>query len=399
MTPAIVPDEILNFMDAPILGLRGVGSDRAAQLARLEIHTVGGLLLHRPRRYEDRRGIRAVRDLVEGEPALVRGRVADMGVKYWQQRQRSRFELVLDDGERRLHCRWWNAAFMARHFAVGDELVVYGKVRSLKPPTIDHPETEHIEAGEEAFIHVERIVPVYPLTEHLPQRVLRSIIWRTLEQFQQALDSLKGDLPGDAPGTGAAGFLPRNQALRVLHFPSSLQETAAARRRLALDELFAFQSELQARRLHLEMNVTGWPCGGDNRLIKPFLAGLGFTLTKAQTRVLREVRHDLRGPRPMRRLLQGDVGAGKTVVAASAILMALESGCSAALMAPTEILAEQHALTFRRWLEPLGIETRLHTGGHKDPAPRTRRSPSLLWRSERTRCSNRVTRLRTSGWW
>src|SRR5206468_5207891 len=142
-------------------------------------------------------------------------------------------------------------------------------------------------------------------------------------------------------------------------------DVEAARRRLAYDEFFELQLAIQRRRKNLQANSKGLPCAGDNHLIKPFLKQLGFALTAAQTLVLREIRHDLGGAQPMRRLLQGDVGAGKTVVAACAALMAMEGGFNVALMAPTEILAEQHFQTFSRWFQPLGVAVEMHTGTRK----------------------------------
>jgi ATP-dependent DNA helicase RecG len=167
-----------------------------------------------------------------------------------------------------------------------------------------------------------------------------------------------------------ANFPSRARALRMLHFPEKEEEPEIARRRLALDELLELQLEIQTRRKNLETKAKAWPCTGDNHLIKPFLARLGFRLTDAQTKVLRELRKDMAGPHPMRRLLQGDVGSGKTVVAACCALMALESGFNVALMAPTEILAEQHFLTFSKWLRPLGVNVELQTGTYKTRRPR-----------------------------
>jgi len=151
----------------------------------------------------------------------------------------------------------------------------------------------------------------------------------------------------------------------MIHFPEVMSDVEIARRRLALDEFTELQWQIQTRRKRFEANAKALPCGGDNHLIKPFLAALGFKLTGAQTKVLREIRGDLRGPHPMRRLLQGDVGSGKTVVAACSALMALESGFSVALMAPTEILAEQHFRNFSKWFEPLGVAVALRTGSRK----------------------------------
>jgi ATP-dependent DNA helicase RecG len=258
---------------------------------------------------------------------------------------------------------------------------------------MDHPETEVVEDGEEQVIHFSRLTPIYPLTDGLPQRWLRSLIWRTLNR-------LEGQIPESWPETAGlevagcklqvpagpattsesaasdiqpanfnlqpATILPtRALAIRMLHFPETVGDTVVAVRRLALDEFVELQRRILVRRRHFETKAHALPCGGDNHLIKPFLTRLGFKLTEAQTKVLRELRRDLSGTHPMRRLLQGDVGSGKTVVAACCALMALESGYHVALMAPTEVLAEQHFGNFTNWLEPLGVAVELQTGSRK----------------------------------
>ncbi|MBI3874425.1 MAG: ATP-dependent DNA helicase RecG [Verrucomicrobia bacterium] len=380
MSAATVPP-----LDTPVSRLWGVGPEREAQLARLGLRTAGDLLLHAPRRYEDRRHCVAIKELLQGEAATIRGKVVAQGLKTFRTRTKSLFELILDDGTARLHCRWWNLPFLQNYFHVGDEVVVFGKPLSLKPRTMDHPETEVIEAGEESSLHMNRIVPVYPLTEGLPQRWLRGLAWRALGQFEThiadpwpgitggvvttPLTSREGGgvqhempLPEPSASNGQLTWPSRARAIRLLHFPEELRDAELARQRLALDELVALQLELRRRRKRLLANATGLPCGGNNSLIKPFLAQLGFTLTDAQTQVLREIRHDLGSGQPMRRLLQGDVGAGKTVVAACAALMAIESGFNVALMTPTEILAEQHWRNFAKWFEPLNVPVSLRTG-------------------------------------
>lgn len=352
-----------------LTSLRGVGAQRAAQLARLNLQTVNDLLMHRPRRYEDRRRLRAISELAPEEPSVVRGKVVAMGVKRWRRGQNSVFELILEDGTGRLHCRWWNLPFMEKYFHQGDEVFVYGKLLSLKPRTIDHPETEVVEAEEGNSPHLNRIVPVYPLTEGLPQRWLRSLTRTALDVYGAQIGDLwpRGDgvwRERAEPGlrTFVDRLIPRSQAIEQIHFPTELSEVESARQRLALDEFVELQQLLLARRRRLQTGARPLPCGGTNRLIRPFLRQLGFVLTDAQTRVLREIRRDLGGRQPMRRLLQGDVGSGKTVVAACAALMAIESGYHSTLMAPTEILAEQHFQTFERWFRPLGIDVRLRTG-------------------------------------
>ena len=378
-------------LEAPLTTLRGVGSERAAQLARLKLRTVGDLLLHRPRRHEDRRHFRDIAGLQLGDAATARGKIIALGLKRWRGGSKSVFEFILDDGTARLHCRWWNLPFMEKYFKQGDEVFVHGRLNSLRPRTMDHPETEVVEAGEENFIHLNRIVPVYPLTEGLPQRWLRSFIWRALEEHEARITEpwpeitahgvaatfrLREQSSASRPQAEARGYemLPaRANAIHMLHFPEELGDVEIARQRLALDELLELQIEIQRRRQKLQASARGLPCAGDNHLIKPFLTRLGFTLTDAQTKVLREIRKDMGGQQPMRRLLQGDVGAGKTVVAGCGALMALESGFNVALMAPTEILAEQHFQTFSRWFRPLGIGVQLRTGNRKTPdlAPRT----------------------------
>jgi ATP-dependent DNA helicase RecG len=346
-----------------MLKLLGVGPERSAQLARLEIFTIEDLLLHRPLRHEDRRHFRPIAQLELHEPTITHGKIVALGTKWFAQHTKSIFEIILDDGTARLHCRWWNLPYMEKYFTRGDEVVVFGKPLGLKPRTIDHPETEVIEAGEELSIHLNRITPVYSLTEGLPQRWLRSLIWRTLAAFEAQITD-----PWTEPGRlerQMSPLLTRAEAIRKLHFPDALAEVETARSRLALDELVTLQLQMQRRRKNFEIKAQALPCRGDNHLIKPFLAQLGFKLTGGQTKVLRDVRKDMSGPHPMRRLLQGDVGSGKTVVAACCALMALESGYSVALMAPTEILAEQHFLTFSRWFEPLGLKLELRTGSHK----------------------------------
>ncbi len=178
--------------------LWGVGAERAAQLARLDIHTVEDLLLHRPRRYEDRRHFRAIAELTRDEAATARGTIVAQGLKRFRGGTKSVFEFVLDDGTARLHCRWWNLPFMEKYFAVGDEVFVFGKLVETKPRTMDHPETEVIEGGEESFIHINRMAPVYPLTEGLPQRWLRGLIWRTLERFESQIAEPAFGVPASA---------------------------------------------------------------------------------------------------------------------------------------------------------------------------------------------------------
>lgn len=351
-------------LQRPVTELKGIGPERAKVLERLEIRTVEDLLLHAPSRYEDRRRFCAISELSTERAAMTRGKIVSLGMKYFAQRTKSIFQIILEDGSARLHCRWWNLPFMEKYFAAGDEVVVFGKLVNHKPRTMDHPETEVIEAGEELSIHLNRIVPIYPLTEGLQQKWLRGLTWRALRDvsLQEPEHPSLAEL-AEHPAT--ASLPARTNAIHHLHFPDELAQAEAARRRLALDEFIDLQNRIQIRRLNFEQNARGIPCGGNNRLMRPFLNRLGFKLTGAQTSVLRQLRRDMSAEHPMRRLLQGDVGSGKTAVAACCAIMAIESGYQVALMAPTEILAEQHHRNFRRWFDPLQLGVALHTGSHK----------------------------------
>ncbi len=340
-----------------VTALPGVGPERAELLGRLGVQTISDLLVHLPRRHEDRRASRQIRELAAGESALVIATTVAAGLKRWRHGNRSVYEVILEDGTGRLHCRWWNLPFMNGKFSPGEELVVFGKVRSLKPTVIDHPETEVVEPGGQRSIHVGRIVPIYPLTEGLSQRWLRALLWRTLEDFGPQLVE-------PWPGVASEMSMTRAQALQRLHFPRSAEDAETARQRLALDEYLELQIPMLRRRRNLQSHAA-LPCQGDNRLMRPFLRRLGFKLTDAQTGVLKRIRAELGGMHPMRLLLQGDVGSGKTVVAGCAALMAIESGYQVAMMAPTEVLASQQYDRFCEWFEPLGIPCALWTGSQR----------------------------------
>jgi ATP-dependent DNA helicase RecG len=380
-------DEATPALQRPVGSVWGVGEERARLLARLDIFTVEDLLLHKPRRYEDRRKFLPIRDLKLKEAATVRGKIVAAGIKRFKKGTRAMFECVFEDESARLHCRWWQAQpWMPDWYAVGREFLIYGKLDDdKKPRTFTHPETEWVEPGDDEFIHVNRIVPVHPLTEGLTARVMRSLIWRALEKYENEIaEPLLGRVtpcapPSVAPQRHAEDCAPyqhlpnRANAVRMIHFPEELTDVEIARQRLALDEFVKLQTQIQSRRKKFEANAKALPCGGDNRLKKPFLAALGFKLTEAQTKVLKEIRADMSGAHPMRRLLQGDVGSGKTAVAGCTALMALESGFNVALMAPTEILAEQHFRNFEKWLAPLGVKVELQTASKKtfNPQPST----------------------------
>ena len=335
---------------------------RLLALRRLGIETVEDLLTHFPRRHEDRHQFPHFPREESDIPICLCGEVVKTSVRRFGGWKKI-FEATLEESSPNalsepLVCRWFNLHYVQKMIATGQRLVVFGKPRLRgKRICMDHPEFEVIENDEEISIHFRRITPIYPATEGLSQRVLRSIIYRLLNEISSApLETL---LPTDL-ATGERG-----DAIRAIHFPESWEARDAAREHLVLSEFFAMQMLIASRRADSSMRMGEAHCGS-GALLDKFLKALPFQLTDAQLRVIAEIRRDLAARHPMNRLLQGDVGSGKTVVAIAAMLLAVEAGYQAALMAPTQILAEQHYAVLRRWLEPLGVRMALRTAARQE---------------------------------
>jgi ATP-dependent DNA helicase RecG len=354
-------DECADPMETPVRFVKGVGERRAELLERLEVRTVGDLLAQIPRRYEDRRRFVAIRDLKSSGMATVSARIEACG---WVRPRwgTGYYEAAVSDGTGVLICRWFNARYLEGRMKPGQSIVAYGKVGISKRHglTMQHPEFEFSEEGEES-LNLGRIVPVYQSTENLPQRALRAMVAQAVERYAPLAEEFLPertlrdyDLP------------PRSDALREVHFPADMDGAERARGRLAFEEFLCMQLVLVARKIQTERFLEGGVHARGGELARRMVEALPFALTAAQERVIREIRSDLAKPRPMHRLLQGDVGSGKTIVAACAVLDAVESGAQAVLMAPTEILARQHAVTFGRLLEPLGIHAALLTGDARE---------------------------------
>src|SRR5437763_2356161 len=244
--------------------------------------------------------------------------------------------------------------------ATGQRLFVFGKPRLRgKRICMDHPEFEVIENDEEISIHFRRIPPIYHATEGLSQRVLRGMVYRLLSEVSDHTFATV------LPGALMNGEMTRATAIRAIHFPESGEERDAAREHLVLSEFFTMQMLIASRRVDASLGNGQAHCGS-GALLDKFLKSLPFELTGAQRKVIAEIRCDLAASHPMNRLLQGDVGSGKTVVAIAAVLLAVEAGYQAAFMAPTQILAEQHYAVLWRWLKPLGVRMALRTGARQE---------------------------------
>ncbi len=345
---------------------------RLLALKRLGLETAEDLLTHFPRRHEDRHQFPQFPHQESDTPICLCGEVIKTRVLRFGGWKKI-FEVTLEESNpnalsQPLVCRWFNLHYVQKMIATGQRLVVFGKPRLRgKRICMDHPEFEVIENDDEISIHFRRITPIYRATEGLSQRVLRGLIYRVLEEVSETpMETL---LPEELGGGD------RGAAIRTIHFPGDWASLNAARQHLVLSEFFSMQMLIASRRSRIR-RTPGLAHCGSGKLLEKFLGALPFELTRAQRKVMAEIRLDLAAEHPMNRLLQGDVGSGKTVVAIAAMLLAVEAGFQAALMAPTQVLAEQHYDVLGRWLEPLGLRLALRTGGRKEES-----GPLPLWQS------------------
>jgi RecG-like helicase/REP element-mobilizing transposase RayT len=342
--------------------LEWIPKPKLTALRRLEIETVEDLLTHYPRRYEDRTHFAPFPREESDTPILVCGEVVKTRLVRFGGWKKI-FEATLEESSANalsqpLVLRWFNLHYVQKMIATGQRLVVFGKPRLRKNRMcMEHPDFEVIEQDDEISVHFRRITPIYPATEGLSQRVFRGLIFATLENLDP--ETVPTLLPK------GANLGSREHALHEIHFPTTSAQRDAARKHLVFSEFFAMQLLIGSRRSAAAVRP-GQAHAAAGSLLEQFLRGLPFDLTAAQERVILELRRDLASPQPMNRLLQGDVGSGKTVVAIASMLLAVESGSQAALMAPTQILAEQHYAVLCRWLEPLGVRVALRTGARQE---------------------------------
>lgn len=337
----------------PVTVLKGVGQKIAEKLNRLGANTILDLLYLFPRRYDDYTLMKPISKLKYGEQVTVIGTI-------WQTRSRRArtnqaiVECIVNDGTGTVQATWFNQPWLVDQLPAGMQIVLSGKVDLfLGRLVFNSPEWEPLELEP---LRTRRIVPIYPLTEGLTASKMREVMQRTVKEWARRVPDL---LPPDTRKRRRLYSL--GYALEQMHFPDSREALREARRRLAFDELFLLQLGMQRQRREWLAHAAV-PLSTDEARYLAFLEALPFDLTAAQQRVIAEMRTDMAQNRPMNRLLQGDVGSGKTAVAAAAMVVAAAAGAQSALMAPTEILAEQHYRSLGRLLEPLGIRVALLTG-------------------------------------
>jgi ATP-dependent DNA helicase RecG len=354
-----------------IQSINGVGPHRKSLLGRIGIKTARDALYYFPYRYEDRSKIKKISDLVCGRTETVSGKVMSAEVIRLHGRNLKIFELTISDGSACLKGKWFNQPFLKKNFKPGLNVLLFGTVKGnafgKSGFEMDSPEYEIINEGEDSFIHINRIVPIYRVTSGLSVRLMRSIMFNIVNTCAKAAVD---PVPVEILKTHALSGLP--ESLSGIHFPDAgtdigrLNKGASDfHRRLCFDELFMLELGLAVlkKRNVLERGI---PFHSEGTLLKKLVKLLPFRLTKAQMKAFNDIQKDMRMRSPMNRLIQGDVGCGKTIVALMAMMDAVECGYQAALMAPTEILAEQHYINIHRLVEKLGLTSCLLTGSNKN---------------------------------
>ena len=346
------PSSDISGLESSVTRMPGIKGAYAQRLSRLGVETVGDLLILYPRRYLDYRTLKTINQLEYGEEVTILGTVWDCQMRDTH-RGLKVTNCTLSDQTATIQATWFNQPWLANRLKPGTHVVISGRVdQYLGRLVFQSPEWELVDKKQ---IHTGRLVPVYPLTEGISQKWLRQVI-------SQAVDYWSPRLPDHLPTARRErlGVLPLDEASRQIHFPDSPQSLESARRRLAFDELLFIQLGVLRQRRRWR-SVPGRPVQVDQALLRSFISSLPFALTKAQHKVLKEIVEDLGHPVPMNRLLQGDVGSGKTIVALAAMLVTAADGGQCAIMAPTEILAEQHYRSIAGLLDGFGDA---HPGTH-----------------------------------
>jgi len=325
-------------LNAPLQYLKGIGPGRAKSFSSLGINTIQDLLYYFPRRYEDRTKFIPISKLQEGQSYTIKVQVLAKGEhQSFRRKAFSIIEVAVGDSTGKIYCVWFNQPYLKEYFKVGETLILYGRIEQYAGRLqMNSPEFEVISSEADESLNIGRITPIYSLPKAMTQRRLRQIIKYVLDEY---LPQINDFLPFDIRSRN--NLLNLARSLINIHFPDNSDMQNEAYRRLSFEEFFLFQLPLVLRKSK-KKEKAGIAHRVDAELIDAFIEGLHFRLTLAQEKVIEEIKSDMAKPPAMQRLLQGDVGSGKTVVATIASLIAIQGGYQAAFMAPTEILARQH---------------------------------------------------------
>jgi len=358
--------EIGHLLQTPIQYVKGVGPKISQLLKKKGIETVADALYNLPIRYEDRREIRRAADLRVGDRCVGYAEVIATGEVVYPKSRRRVYEAILGDKSGFITAKWFQGIkYIKGRLKKGDQVIFCGEIRGYRgQKEIHHPDLEWVEGREEGSIHFGRIVPVYSETEGLYQRRIRGIMHQVV---RDAASKIASPIPSQV--STRCDLMPLSEALCEVHFPQAYidierlnLQTSRPHQRLAFEEFFLLELGMALRRRGIAQEEGIAFRIADTPLADKLLERFPFSLTAAQQRVVAEIKGDMAEPHPMNRLLQGDVGSGKTAVALIASLIAIDNGYQAAVMAPTEILAEQHYFNLREWLKGMDVTICLLTG-------------------------------------
>ncbi|WP_378952190.1 ATP-dependent DNA helicase RecG [Pelosinus sp. sgz500959] len=344
---------MINFWTRSIQYIKGVGPHKATLLNKLGIFTIGDLLEHYPRRYEDRSQLKMINSLIDGQLETFKAKVVNF-VETKPRRGLSILKMSVSDGSGVAQVVWFNQPHMKKKYQTGMEVIVSGKIKIFYQVEVQNPEIEVIDSSEP--IDTGRIIPVYAASENINQRFLRTMINQVLNDYQEIIEILPTNI------IDKFSLFNRRLAFEAIHFPQSMEILERARQRLVFEELYLLQCSLLLLKKQHRNHHMGIKHGLDALLSSQAYKNLPFRLTDDQEKVLSEVKSDMEDITTMQRLLQGDVGSGKTIIAALALIKTVENGYQGAMMVPTEILAEQHYKTLSELFAPLGITVCMLTG-------------------------------------
>jgi len=340
-------------LETPVRYIKGVGPKKAEALGKLGLETIEDLLFYLPRRYEDRSKRKTIRELKIGESQVVQGEVVTFGIRR-SKKGMSIFQVAVTDNTGVIYAVWFNQPFLKKFFKQGQKIILYGKVERYDTIQIHQPEYEILETEKDSSIHIGRIVPVYPLRQDITQRYLRSVVYHAVKSYPS---KLKEFLPTHLRAKHK--LVDIKFAVRNIHYPGDFNMLERAYKRLVFEEFFFLQTAIALKRKGIKIDTEGISHKVDEELLSSFEQDLPFNLTSSQVKVMKEIESDMKSPKPMNRLLEGDVGSGKTIVACYAILLTIKNGLQACLMAPTELLAKQHFITLSKILAPYDINIEL----------------------------------------
>lgn len=337
--------------------VKGIGPKRFEALKRLGVETIRDLCYFFPNRYQDRSHIQNIKELAADQETTVRGEVLALGVR--PLKNFSLFEMVIGDETAVVTAVWFNQPYLKNQFKMGDQIVISGRVERYQDRLqFNSPEYERVMENENDAIHTGRITPVYPLTEGLAQRSLRAAMKEVADHY--VASEIREFLPDGIRKN--LGLMDLTAAISALHFPAELDEISEARNRVIFDEFLIFELILLSKIRAVKMKERARVLPRNDEWMSAFKKQLPFQLTPDQDRVIQEIWEDLSTEIPMNRLLQGDVGSGKTIVAAFFLFLAAKNNFQSAFLVPTEILAEQHYERLKPLFSAFGIHCRLLTG-------------------------------------